>query len=152
MVFTRTNIREEPVWKTGKHYKDVLHLRRAYFEIPFRIKHSDYKWLSLPQKRFQVLYVGFNPATHHDRDRLLSFWKTKPLTHSAPSVVMTVAPMICHGSMSPQRALTCRRPSSRYSRAISLYTSKALWTHRHQNLTLKYSFAIITVSLTGTVY
>lgn len=62
---------------------------------------------------------------------LLSCWKRKPLIQTAPSVVMTVAPMICHGSRSAQRVLICRLPSSRYSRSISLYTSKALWTHRH---------------------
>lgn len=62
-------------------------------------------------------------------ETLLSCWKRKPLSQTAPSVVMTDAPMICHGSRSAHRVLTCRRPSSRYSSSISLYTSKALCTH-----------------------
>ena len=65
-------------------------------------------------------------------ERLLSCWKRKPLIQTAPSVVRTVAPIICHGSRSTQCELTCRRPSSRYSRTISLYTSKALCTQRHR--------------------
>lgn len=64
-------------------------------------------------------------------ERLLSCWKRNPLSQTAPTVVMKVTPMICHGSRSAQRELTCRRPSSRYSRIISLYTSKALCTQRH---------------------
>lgn len=65
------------------------------------------------------------------RERLLSCWKRTPRSHTAPSVVKTDAPMICHGSRSAQRALTWRRPSSRYSSTISLYTSKALCKQAH---------------------
>lgn len=66
--------------------------------------------------------------------RLLSCWKRKLLIQTAANTVMAVAPMICQGSRSAQCKLTCRRPSSRYSSTISLYTTKALWTHRHMHL------------------